>query len=68
VNRRPENHQVNSGAGVYLEKSKELLAMQNRIFAEGGPSFGQLRARMSVVGYDVDEIARRSGIALSPED
>jgi len=50
------------------EKSKELLAMQNRIFAEGGPSFGQLRARMSVVGYDVDEIARRSGIALSPED
>ena len=52
----------------YLQRSKELLAMQNRIFAEYGPSFGQLRARMSVVGYDVDEIARRSGIALSPED
>ncbi len=52
----------------YLDKTKELIALQDQLFAEGGPSFGQLRARMAANGDDVDEIIRRNGVALSPDD
>ncbi|SHF58065.1 Kef-type potassium/proton antiporter, CPA2 family [Loktanella atrilutea] len=52
----------------YLEKTKELMALQDQIYAEVGPSFGLMRARMAAAGDDVDEIARRNGVALSPDD
>ncbi|MFZ3581389.1 cation:proton antiporter [Loktanella sp. DJP18] len=52
----------------YLEKTKKLNALQDRLFAEQGPSFGNLRARMAAEGDDVDEIVRVNGVALPPDD
>ncbi len=52
----------------YLQKTKKLNALQDRLFAEQGPSFGNLRARMAAEGDDVDAIVRANGVALSPDD
>ena len=52
----------------YLDRTKELNALQDRLFAENGPSFGTLRARMAEEGFDVDRIIRDNGVALSPDD
>ena len=52
----------------YLDRTKELNALQDRLFAENGPSFGTLRARMAEEGDDVDRIIRENGVALSPDD
>ena len=52
----------------YLDQTKALNALQDRLFAENGPSFGTLRARMAEEGFDVDRIIRDNGVALSPDD
>ena len=52
----------------YLDKTKALIALQDQVFAQNGPSFGLMRARMKDAGDDVDEIIRLYGVALSPDD
>lgn len=52
----------------YVAKIRQQIALQDQIYAEGGPSFGQMRARMAAQGDDVDDIIRRNGVALSPDD
>ncbi len=52
----------------YLDKTKALIGLQDQVFAQNGPSFGLMRARMKDAGDDVDEIIRLYGVALSPDD
>jgi len=52
----------------YLDKTKALIALQDQVFAQNGPSFGLMRARMKDAGDDVEEIIRLYGVALSPDD
>ena len=51
---------------AYIAKAREVIELRRRLAAEDGPSFGRMRAALKEQGDDVEEIARREDMAISP--